>query len=661
MSHGQLNELPLLNAAGTTVRRPDAGHVVPTLGHTPHSLSSSNAIWLGPPRAQLVGGTRPSQSVSVGSPLHSRPTPLQPQLTTTAAPGVHDTVSARRADRQPEVAIAARTDTHTTAQTGPFARVIAPSPRRAWYAGRAAEFTHRLTPTPRRTGLAHTRAMHGPARTASLLAIAVVAASCGGARASSETASATPIETVTDTPETEPRDEAIASVPIAPGAQLAAGRLGSTLEGLEPGTWSLPGRFDEVAGGPDAVSDHTLARSTEAGGTYTLHVLAWDSFVPSPSPLDAAPAAARARLRGAIPIDAGDPELAIVGVLDPHAVRDRDPGPERSIEWGSLGGVVAQLVVAVRGGSIAHLSLVCDASEACRSADHTELVRELARSLRRGPPLAGGEPWALRLPHDARTDRVVTIALPPGLIALPARSREGALIAPVVDLASGALALELVMRVSSDASEAIVLEPGTRGDRAGEVPAEARLSCGPFACVARFRDEHGRAALVRAFEDASVVEVPAEEQRVSLGGGRLSLAALGRSIDDVWHDRLHDYEDGGPEDHHDHHVRIGAGLAHLDVSDTLRPASELETRAGTSAEALETSDPSLRVVRVARDAPAERMSDWPVAVERLVVAEQGGTLLEVDVLCMRDEPCVADDPSGLAELARRLARGAPSC
>ncbi|MFT5356627.1 MAG: hypothetical protein ACI9KE_003852 [Polyangiales bacterium] len=63
----------------------------------------------------------------------------------------------------------------------------------------------------------------------------------------------------------------------AEGVQLAGGRLGSVMPGLTPGTWAdLEGEYGSPEG-IGAPSDHVVERTTPHG-TYTLHIVAWESF-----------------------------------------------------------------------------------------------------------------------------------------------------------------------------------------------------------------------------------------------------------------------------------------------------------------------------------------------------------------------------------------------
>ncbi|UJR84321.1 SH3 domain-containing protein [Sandaracinus amylolyticus] len=487
----------------------------------------------------------------------------------------------------------------------------------------------------------------------------VLVVGCGGAAVPSASTPA-----VSAPPVAVEAPAATIEEPAAPGAQLAGGRLGLVLEGIAPGEWTLAGRFGVSPGGPDAASDHVLARTTDAG-TYSLHVIAWDSLRPSTLGVES-------ELRGARSIVSGDPELAIAAVLDRRRMRERAEGPERSLYDEHRAEVMAQLVVAVREGTMVNVALVCEESAACAADDHARVAQEIASALRRGPRLARESTWTLRLPDGATTDRVVRVTLPRSIVALPPRTvrYEPEIVTPLVSLDTGALVLELAMRIDAGEDAEWTLDPGSRDVGEGE-PRVARVPCEPFVCTARFVDESVRDALINTIARATTEPAPAIEERHALAGGRLVLRLASGRIDDAWRDALHEYEPGdGPDDYHDHHLRFGTAegddvLLHLDVADSLRPGSDVLAALAATSQGdaqrivpLAASDPSLEIVAALPRRPRDAEEARFVAAV-LVVAEREGTALMVDLYCMRDERCVAEDDAALRELARRFERGAP--
>ncbi|AKF03271.1 SH3 domain-containing protein [Sandaracinus amylolyticus] len=489
------------------------------------------------------------------------------------------------------------------------------------------------------------------------LAIAMgLVVGCGGPAVPSASTPVASIARVADEAPPATREE-----PPAPGAQLAGGRLGLALDGIAPGAWTLAGRFGVSPGGPDAASDHVVTRTTDAG-TYSLHVIAWDSLRPSTLGVESA-------LRGARAIESGDPDLEIAAVLDRRRMRDRSEGPERALYDEHRAEVMAQLVVAVREGTMVNVALACEESAACAADDHPRIAHEIAGALRRGPRLSRESTWTLRLPDGASTDRVVRVALPRSIVALPPRPApyEPEVVTRLVSLDTGALVLELAMRVDADEDEVWTLDPGSRDVGEGE-PREARVPCEPFVCMAYFADESVRDALINAIARATTEPAPAIEERHALAGGRLVVRLASGRIDDAWHVN----EAGnGPDDHHDHHLRFGTAegeevLLHLDVADTLRPGEDPVAAAREAGwhptdarlEPLEASDPALEIARVVPSQGFARDGDrWIAGV--LVIGEREGTALVVELYCVRDERCVAEDDAALRELARRFERGAP--
>lgn len=432
--------------------------------------------------------------------------------------------------------------------------------------------------------------------------------------------------------------------PPAEGAQLAAGRLGSVLEGLAAGTWELPGEHGRIDTGPDVPSDHTITRTTSEGD-YVLHIVAWETFKSVPEgPLGRA-AVARAG-EGATLLESNN-ALGVAATFPQEQVYGG--GPE---DWMYSNGahVLVQLSVAVRDGTFVSISLGCDDTAACRAEDPQALAQLVASSLRRGPTLQPAV-WEFRVPRGPGSDKRIRIGLPDGFVGLAARpSYRGEWTAPVIALASGRSVMSV--RVSEQQMDAVNMEPGA--PLPDEVPTSVRFDCAPFRCYASFpRDETMRAQLAASFAAAEVENIASDDTGVAIGGGRLTLRAEGPVISRP--DR--DYDELVES-----YVRHGDQLVHLRVRDTLRPGSEAFGSEGyfqiaadrSNVIELESGDPTLSITRVVRERPESGVA------AQLLVSEQDGTGLIVDLLChYRDDECKAAAPALSTELAQAFRRGTP--
>ena len=451
----------------------------------------------------------------------------------------------------------------------------------------------------------------------------------------------------------EPEGSSAAALeePPAPGTQLAAGRLGTLLQGLRPGGWVLPGAFGPSREGPDAVSHHVMTRA-QGETSYLLHVAAWDSLTPSSS----SPTPRRRRDPDLRSFESADPALTVSGYIftpDQDAWGIEAAGAlteDRGLE------LLAQLEVNVADASVVRVALACAASAACDAEDREALVAALVLSLRRGPRLRGGGEWTLRLP-DGDADRGATLTLPEGWVGLAPRQREGGQLMPVVSLATGAVVFHVLIRPVAVAYPWIV-ELGARSSPPDARARDATIACAPFHCEAHFADESSRDVMLAALASARVTRSEPVGGRIPLARGRLLLEAVGPAIDQ--------YEDRRPEltDRVTTHVRFEGAQLELSVMETLTPVADLlayarrESSPGQQVDLLEAADPSLRIAR-ALPATTTTPGYTYFTPARLFVAEADGTVVSIELPCERHQPCAEAAERICDALARRLHPGAP--
>lgn len=491
-----------------------------------------------------------------------------------------------------------------------------------------------------------------------LSTLALFLVGCGAATTTSTTPHATP--------EPEP-PEPIAEIeepapeppePPAEGTQLAAGRLGSVLDGLREGDWEgILGQWGVFTEGPDVPSHHVLPRTTSEG-EYPLHLLAWETFRAVPADTSLVDAArAHARSRDETIVAASNEDLAVVATLPPLDGGDGwRVGPESAAS--SEGAqIIARASVAVRGGTFVELALACDPNAACRAEDRSALIREIAASLRRGPRLRSGGEWELVLPHAPNANQRVRMQLPEGVFALPTGTdHQGNEVRRALHLATGREAMSV--KVGIRPSTAPEVELGAALPE--PVPTLSRFACAPFDCtLVLTRDDELRSALAAALAQADVEVVPADDTPVAIGGGRLRVQVPGPSISYAEHD-----------DETESHVRFEGKRVHLVVRDTLRPAAEALSPGGyfdnyrrfapdrSNVTELVTGDPGLTITRIV---PPERASGGAgTIVAQLLVDEREGTGLIVDVVCHYDDAeCLAGGADLAAAIAPRIRRGEP--
>lgn len=435
----------------------------------------------------------------------------------------------------------------------------------------------------------------------------------------------------------------------AEGVQLAGGRLGSELSGLTVGTWTdLEGEFGP-AEGIGAPSDHVVERTTSEG-TYTLHVVAWESFRQIP---EGTPLADFARVHGgddAQVITAPNTDLGIAARLIPPHESISSQGPFLAI-GSHQARVFAQLTVATQAGTLVHVGLACERSAACREDDHNEALQMVALSLRRGPRLRSGGEWVVTLPAGGTQNRRLRIPLPEGFVGLPyAASIDRAPEAYAVSLSDAGAALTIRVSPSAPHGVTSALEPGAPVLR--DTPVANTVACAPFHCSARFsRDDGVRAAMAEAWSRARIEDVAADESTLSLAGGRLQMLARGPVLEQF----------GYSENENETHIRDGDGVLRLRVHDTVRPADEALTRGllvqrnavqsnASNVQVIPAGDASLSIRRIL---PAEEEYD---VVAYLLVTDPGGTGIVIELLCAEGTTC--EDPEVFtADLAHRLRAG----
>lgn len=469
---------------------------------------------------------------------------------------------------------------------------------------------------------------------------------CGGA-------SPTP-PAVSSTPEPDPpaEEEVVAEEPAPPpdppaeGTQLAAGRLGSVLDGLREGPWG--GVAGQVRG-PDVRSSHVLTRASDEG-SYVLHLLAWESFRAVPAEGELAQAAVARAGEGAIAVPSVE-ELGVAATVPDPSHGSYFGQEEPLMDRGTT--ILARLTVAVRGGTFVQLTLGCE-GDGCRAEDAEALAREVAASLRRGPTLRGGGAWELRVPAGAGKDRVLTIALPEDVVGLPQRRGwEGSLAARAMHLATGRQVMSIRIAELGHGHPP-VLEPGG-GSVPDPVPTGVRFDCAPFTCDASFtRDEDVRVRVAAAFAAAQVSEVDAVETTIPLADGRLAIRLPGPGLSGSGSSNYEGIQTA---------VRYEGARVRLRAYDTLRPGAEaLENPRyfgrrleGATVSELDSRDPSLSITRIVP--PAGGQGEVGAS---LLVSEREGTGLIVELICgYREEQCKERASALAAALAAKLRRGTP--
>lgn len=465
--------------------------------------------------------------------------------------------------------------------------------------------------------------------------------------------SAPATETNEPTPEVVAAEAAAAAAPaepepVAPGAQLAGGRLGATLEGLAPGDWHVRGPWGTET------TDHVLTRTTERG-PYALHVVSWESF--GPIPIGPLLAAATDQAATGEPVTLRqDDDLAVVAVFTGDALQS---GSDTDLLIDGAGNrVLAQIVVAVYGATFVHMTLACERSEACDADEPTSVARELAASLRRGPALRGGAEWTLRLP-DGEADREITITLPNGVAGVPLSSDgQGNLVAAALELETGRAVLTVQLGAESDGSEHALLEPGSGAGLPSSLPSRAAFGCSPFRCVVGLPERSSaREEVVRAFLGARERRLPVAAQDLPIAGGRLLLAWPGPALDPPFGE-LGDEAASSPR-----YVvlRYGGGPMRLVVTDTMRAPADALAHARQIGgpedvvEAIEAPE-GLDVVRITHPASAD--GRYPESV-RLLVTRADSTAVTIGFECRRESACVEQRAEAIAALVSALRPGTP--